>query len=253
MAILQKTIPLWDRWSREALINKRDLIGAREFDRGWRQIALSDDEVIFREEHLAKCISKNDILYYPMSGTPRDAFCPSGHITYMGVDLAIAAKTSAGDYFVITGISVNPKTGHRTLVSLYRQRGLTFDQQLKKVEMYANFLDPMYIFVENNAYQAAFVQELERTTSLPVQAFTTTALKKADLDYGLPRLALEVEQGKWTFPIGDRPSEDAVNILLQELKSFPIGRHDDCIFSLWFARCAAAHQEKRIEKMLFVI
>jgi hypothetical protein len=254
MSTLLKTIPLWeDRWPADELRNKRDIIGAREFDRGWRQIALSEDELTFRPEHVDACISIDHIMYFPASGVKKSVFCPSGHYTFMGVDLAIAAKTAAGDYFVISGITVNPKTQQRTLTCLFRQRGLTFNQQLQKVELYADFLDPTYIYVENNAYQQAFVQELKRTTALPVEPFTTTAVKKTDMDYGLPRLALEIEQGKWTFPTGDKTSLELTTILTNELKTYPISRHDDCMMSIWFARSAAAHIEKRVDKNIFIL
>lgn len=253
MAVLTKTIPLWEVWPAEALKNKRDLIGARDFDRGWRQVALSEDECVFRATHVDACTSTRDILYFPNSGVPRSEVVPQGSYAFMGVDLAIASKSAKGDYFVITGIVLNPKTGHRRLVCLFRARGLTFDEQLKKVELYADFLDPTYIFVENNAYQQAFVQELQRKTALPVEPFTTSLLKKTDLDFGLPRLALEIEQQKWVFPIGDKASIDLTTILLDELKTYPISAHDDCLMSLWFARCAASHIETRVTKSLMVI
>lgn len=254
MAILHKQIPLWsDRWPADALRNKRDVIGSREFDRGWRQIALSEDELTFRPDHVDACLSKEEVLYFPGSGIERSVLCPPGHYVFMGVDLAIAAKSSAGDFFVILAIKVNAKTGHRTLLSLYRTRGLTFNQQIQKVELYADFLDPTYIFVENNAYQQAFVQELQRTTALPVEPFTTTAVKKTDMDFGLPRMALEIEQRKWTLPIGDLPSEELTTLLCDELKTYPISRHDDCLMAMWFARSAASHIEKRAEKNIYVL
>jgi phage terminase large subunit-like protein len=253
MAVLQKQIPLWQRWSADALKSKRDIVGSRDFDRGWRQIALSEDELTFRPEHVDRCVSKSNILHFPIAGASKKDFCPPGHYSFMGVDLAIASKSAGGDFFVIVGIIVDAKTGHRTVVSIYRQRGLTFDQQLKVVEMYADFLDPTFVYVENNAYQQAFVQELQRRTALPVEPFTTTAVKKSDLDYGLPRMALEIEQQKWTFPMGNAVSIDLTSILLSELKTFPISRHDDCLMALWFARCAAAHIEKRVEKNIYVL
>lgn len=254
MAIIHKQIPLWEaRWSADSLKAKRDIVGSRDFDRGWRQIALSEDELTFRPEHVDRCLSKHEVLHFPAPGVDKSSICPPGHYIFMGVDLAIAAKSAAGDYFVIVGICVNAKTGQRRVVSLYRQRGLTFDQQLKKVELYADFLDPTYVYVENNAYQQAFVQELQRRTALPVEPFTTTAVKKTDLDYGLPRLALEIEQQKWVFPIGNQISEELTSILTTELKTFPIARHDDCLMALWFARCAAAHIEKRVEKNIYIL
>jgi len=40
-------IPLWDKWSKEALISKAAEIGNRAFDRGYRQRALSDEDRTF--------------------------------------------------------------------------------------------------------------------------------------------------------------------------------------------------------------
>lgn len=252
MAVLQKKIPLWEKWNEERLRLKEQEVTTREFNRGWRQKAISDEDMLFRPEHVEQCWDASRILYFPgddLSEVMRN----KNHYRFMGVDLAIADASSKRDYFVMSVISVNPKTFHRTLLSLYRRRGLTFNQQIEVAERWAEAFDPTWVYVENNAYQQAFIQEAKRVTSMPVKAFTTTAVRKADLEAGLPRLSVEFEQKKWTIPYAEGVTRDLTDHLSNELKSFPLGSYDDCVMSLWFARNAAADVANRVVKRVRVI
>ena len=251
MAYLTKTIPLWEKWNKEALMAKHQEIGDREFSRGWKQQALSSDEVLFRPEFIEQCLDPAMSLFFP--GDIREEVAPKSYEIYMGVDLAIAKASSKGDYFVICVIAVDRQRYHRRIVGLYKGRGLTFNEQLLKVALWADFFNPDLIFVESNAYQAAFTQELARKTDLPVKAFTTTAVKKTDLDIGLPRMSVEVENSRWTFPMAPGPTRELTLQLVQELKTYPIGRNDDMLMAMWFARCAAAFVDIKIEKRVRVI
>lgn len=253
MAQLTREIPFWDKWGKEELTRKRDEVGSREFERGWRQRALSPDETLFRVEHLEQCCSREKRLFFPGHDDRDEAIPRKTDLVYIGVDLAIAGKSSQGDYFVITVIGVDRKKYHRTLVGMYRNRGLTFNEQLKKVELWADFFKPDTILVETNAYQEAFAQELARTTDLPVKSFKTTAINKSDIQDGLPRLSVEFENAKWTIPTAPGTTKQLTDVLLTELSMYPLSKNDDCVMSLWFARNASTIVEKRVEKRILIV
>ena len=252
MAVLQGTIPLWSKWNAERLQLKEQEVGSREFARGWRQRALSDDETLFKEEFVRQCISEDHVLHFPGPYRLKDKY-PRSYKVFMGVDLAIAASKSKGDYFTITTIITDKDYFNKQIVGFYRARGLTFNAQIHKIESLADFYQPTRILVENNAYQEAVVQELQRTTDLPVEPFTTHAVNKFDLEEGLPRLSVDFEKGKWTIPYGDDLTRESMNILVNELLAYPVGAHDDTIMSLWFAHKAAMLSINSVEKRIYIV
>lgn len=256
MAQLITQIPFWAKWDGERLKKKENEVGSREFARGWRQRALSDEEALFREEYVRKCIDPTLSMIH-MDQTPiRDKIAKS-HNCYMGVDLAIA-KTSAtakakGDYFVITTVVCPPDGSFKRIANIYRNRGLSFNDQINTIIRYGNYFKPKLLLVENNAYQEALVQELSRVSDLPVQAFTTHAVNKTDMSDGLPRLALDFEKSKIQIPMKDEYSREMSNVLINELISYPIAVHDDTIMSLWFATKAYTLSWQIVEKRIFVV
>lgn len=249
MAILQQEIEVWgDKWSPALLEQKKQDIGDREFSRGWRQRAISDDEVLFREETIKQCLDKKSDLYFP----DYDDFSqyPKTHGIYMGVDLAIANASKAGDYFVICVIGVDKNFSKRHLIGFYRNRGLSFNEQLQKLGAWTDFFKPNLVLVENNSYQDAFVQEVVRTTDVSVKAFTTTGLNKSHIELGLPRVSVEFENKKWIIPQGNVNTRKVLEPLLEELRTYPLGKHDDSIMALWFARNAAADYNRIVRKRI---
>ena len=253
MAVLTTKIDFWGKWSAERLKLKSEEVGSREFDRGWRQRALTDSETVFKEEFIKKCLDEHEEIYFPDSLSSLSAILRPREEFYMGVDLAIAGSKSRGDYFVITVVGVNPERTKKRIVSIFRERGLTFHNQLLVAERWADYFKVKLIVVENNAYQDAFHQELKRTTFLPIQPFTTTALNKNDLETGLPRLAVDFEKGLWTIPYKGGNTRELCGALVNELSVYPIGKHDDMIMSLWFAARAAAWNANKVEKRIFVV
>lgn len=252
MAVLEAKIPLWSKWNEKALRLKEEEVGSREFARGWRQRALSDDETLFKEQFVKQCISDSDILHLPGPYRLKDKF-PRSYKVFMGVDLAIAASKSRGDYFTITTIITDKDYFKKQIIGFFRNRGLTFNEQIRKIESLAEFYQPNKIIVENNAYQEAVIQELHRTTDLPVEPFTTHAVNKFDLEEGLPRLSVDFERGKWIIPYGDDITRESMSILINELLAYPVGAHDDTIMSLWFAYKAAMLSIQSVEKRIYIV
>lgn len=85
----------------------------------------------------------------------------------LGVDLASRQKTSA-DYTAIVASCFEPETGNRYVLDVRRDKK-TFNGILNYVEQAAEEFRPVAVNVENVAAQDYVVQELRRTTSLPVK------------------------------------------------------------------------------------
>lgn len=252
MARLSKDIDLWVKWDKTALERKRSEIGGREFDRGWRQRAISADDMLIQPAHVDACKNFDAELLYP--GDPDCEIYSKGKwSTFFGIDLAIAGTERGGDYFVITVIAVERPSFKRHIVGAYRQRGLTFKSQLEMVEQYDAAFNPTLVCVENVAYQDAFVQELQRTTPIPVHPFATSAINKHSLESGLPRLAVEIEQARWSIPWAEGKTRDTMRILTDEMVNYGIARHDDMLMSLFFARIAATQVKVSTKKRVRVI
>ncbi len=95
---------------------------------------------------------------------------PSGLKLYQGVDLAISMKENA-DYTAIVTVGVDERTGKVWIVDAERRR-VGFRDALKFIKDKAARWHPVDIAVEVVQYQAAVVEELLRSTNLPVRRVT---------------------------------------------------------------------------------
>jgi len=140
----------------------------------------------------------------------------------MGVDLAISEKTSA-DY---TAIVVLGRAANGTIWILDAQRvRAPFYQVLEFIKQMAGKWKPKRIAIEQVQYQAAVIQELLRTTTLPVIG------TKPDRDKVTRFQPLEsrYEQGFVHHKPGLNPDFE------RELLSFPVGSHDDMVDAAAYA------------------
>ena len=240
------TIGLWeDKWSEKELRAARNDIGQREFDRGFRQMPISEEDLIFPPEIIEQCKDRNAILVdYIQKGSMYDSL-----IRFCGVDLAVADAESAGSFFVATVIGVD-RNMHRWLLWIERHRGLSFKKQFDIIcDLQVRF-GMVLTKVESNAYQRALERHISESNKagfsiqVPVEGYTTTALSKKDLEFGVPSLGIEFEQGRWHLPIGDARSKRMLAPVFEELAVFPLpGYRDDTVMSLFFSREAHAVEQ----------
>jgi len=152
----------------------------------------------------------------------RSGDCPENLPVYLGVDLAISTKTEA-DYTSVVAVS-RGDDGTVYVRDTSRIRA-DFAGVLRFIEDMAGKWKPVLIGIEQVQYQAAVIQELSRRTKLPIRGI------KPDKDKVTRFAPLEAryEQGQVMHCKG-LPSyfED-------ELLSFPIGKHDDCVDALAYA------------------
>ena len=136
----------------------------------------------------------------------------------MGVDLAISTKTSA-DYTAIV-VGCQDKEGNLFIIDAFRDR-LTFNETKKKIIEYAERYNVVKVGIEQVAYQAAMVQELVRTTKLPVRKITPKDAGGGDKVTRFLNLATRYEHG-YVFH-----SRNLIPEFERELVSFTGSRLDD--------------------------
>ena len=212
------SIPLWDKWNDKELKQRFALIGKRAFNRGFRQIALSDEDRTFPSSD--KIFRKEIGLDIVQPHWPRIA----------GID-------PFGKAVVIFTLALSPQ-GLKVLVSLKRGRWSpkrTIDEIIKTQLDY----QPHIFVCENNAAQEAIRQWAEeKGHNLNLVPFTT-GKQKADPQLGLPSLEVEFANDSWIIPykgIDPFDNEDPINIFKRELSEHPLGQAEDTVMACWFAR-----------------
>ncbi len=206
--------PDWARWQMPTSSNP--YIRSSEIE----AMRLELPNLIYQQEVLAQFVDfegaamKRDWLRY---GEP-----PAGLPVVLGVDLALSVKSDA-DYSAIVALS---RATDGTVYVLDAQRiRAPFHQVLQFIQQMGDKWSPTAVAIEQVQYQAAVVQELSRTTRLPVRGIRPD---KDKLTRFLPLLA-RYEQGLVRHVPG------LPGAFEDELLSFPVGEHDDLVDALAYA------------------
>ena len=207
----------WTNWTMPTLANP--YIPPAEIDAAKRMLP----SIAFRQEYLAEFVDAEGARLrreWIRTGTP-----PAELEVYLGVDLAISTKEGA-DWTAVVAMG---RDGAGTIWVLDAARiRAPFDGVLRFVQDMAAKWRPKVIGIEQVQYQAAVVQELLRTTRLPVRGI------RPDRDKVTRFLPLEAryEQGLVVHATS-LPAWFA-----DELLSFPIGSHDDAVDAASYAWAA---------------
>jgi len=204
---------------------KRDK-GSRVFGQEYLLVPATDEDRIFKQKFIEQCLDFDRSFV-----TDREV--ASYAIVAQGNDLAISERESA-DYFVITTLGVEKSSNKTVIMNIYRDRGLSPEQQRQAVRTQKERYNSDLIFVEDNAYQAFFVKDLIETTSLPIKGFRTGANKRDEI-IGLNALALQFENKNFILPYGNDETKRMVDILMEEMLQYPDGHSGDVLMSTWFA------------------
>ena len=143
----------------------------------------------------------------------------------MGVDLAVSLKDGADSSALVVGC-LQAGTFH---VLHAAAKKATFHEVLQWINATGQAWRPRLVLVEAVQYQLAAVQELMRTTSLPVVPVRPDKDKAARL----APLAARYEQGMVHHAPAN--SGNAIKALEDELTAFPNGAHDDLVDALVYA------------------
>lgn len=223
-----------------SMMNKEELkarlgsIGSRAFARGFQGRAMSAEEQIF--SMIGSCVDTELTV---------EEITKRGYPNYGGMDLGHRKGRDKARTAIAT-IAVDPDTKKKYWLSVKAGRWSSPDSARKAIRAHKDY-QYRRLNVENNAYQEAFLEwtrEMEDSNGLRyVLKPFTTGKNKADEELGLPSLAVEMENGQWIIPHGERkfgPSCDCeFCATINEFLAHPIGEFSDRMMAVWFASEAA--------------
>lgn len=222
-------LPLWeDRWPADALRKRRNDIGAKAYNRGYRHEAITEGDLTFPHFHKIKkygfgmdCIVKT----WPKFG---------------GVDVSSDSRPGS----VVFTLAVSPE-GKRYPCEL-RIGQWKGSELVAEIQASYNIYHHQVMYVENNGVQTILVDWLnQKGVYLPVRGFHTGNQKMDPEKHGLPSLDVEFENDSWFLPMkvveGHIPEECKCNWcrFIREFEGHPQYATTDVIMSAWFAREAA--------------
>lgn len=230
------------RHTLDALYAKRAEIGAVAFTREIMCQPISDELSVF-PTHIFPPLFDESMTIRPSRATIK----AMGLSVFIGVDIARSANVGS-DYFVCFVIGKD-KRGNHYVLDIIRRRGLKFRNQLAILNMVSQRYRPDLVFIESNAMQQIWTDEMRRMTDVPVKEFVTTAANKYPLDKGVPGLRILMENEKLVIPRGDPQSVALTDAWIAEMQQFGyiegrlqgIGSHDDMTMAFWFATEAAKY------------
>lgn len=202
--------PDWESWHMPTTVNP--YISDEEVARYRAELP----KLVFRQEYLAEFVTFGAGLVKP--DMLIDGPCPDVLPVVLGVDLAISEKQGA-DWTAIVAMSRDPDTGIVYIREVERHRA-GFNEVLNRIKAAAARWNPVIIGIEQTQYQAAVVQELARTTTLPVRGI------RPDRDK-LTRFAPLLTRYEQRMVRHDHARVPAW--FRDELLSFPEGEHDDAV------------------------
>lgn len=222
-----KNEPDWQSWHMPTTVNPH--ISAEEVERYRAELP----ELVFNQEYLAEFVTFGAGLVRPdmIVETP----APQGLPVVLGVDLAISEKQGA-DFTAIVAMSRDPITGTVYILEVERHR-VGFHEVVNLIKAAAARRRPAIIAIEQTQYQAAVVQELARTTTLPVRGV------RPDKDK-LTRFAPLLTRYEQRLVRHDPAGVPAW--FRDELLSFPEGKHDDGVDAAAYAFAALQKSSARV-------
>ena len=232
---------LWPgRWGFDDLMDKRATQGNIIFSRENLCRPITNESSIFPMKVLE--VSIRGMERYTLVRN-RDDFPMKFARIVVGCDFAISANVGA-DWSVFTVWGVTEER-EMYLMYMYREKGKTFYEQMQTLKAINVRFRPDIMVVEQNQFQVVFVQEGDRQ-GLPVMGHTT-GIDKYDLKTGWPGIAVLMERGKIHIPTGDKASQDAKDLIFDDLGSVAftdkglesVGSHDDISSSIWLATLGA--------------
>jgi len=242
--VLEKAVgenfePVWpEKWPRERLKKRFEEIGSVAFNRNFRLQPLGEEDRMFKISWVQRSqdfsLSANDERFEDM---PK----------FAGVDLALGA--SEGSSFTVIFVIAVDKNDRRYPIYILRKK-MTSPEIASAILDTLERYQPELMLVESNFMQIHILQWLEVVAprKYPIEPFLTGA-QKADLDVGLPALALEFEKGMWTLPMGDFPHPTDCDCpyctFSNEMISYPFGGHTDILMACWFAREAVRRMRRK--------
>ena len=195
-------------------------------------------ELVFAQEYLAEFVTFGAGLVKPQH--IQAGIAPADLPVVLGVDLAISEKQGA-DWTAIAALSRDPQTGRVYVREIERFRA-GFHDVLNRIKAAAARWHPVAIAIEQVQYQAAVVQELHRTTRLPVKGIRPD---KDKVTRFLPLLT------RYEQRLVDHDPSGVPAWFREELMAFPEGSHEDGVDAL--SLCWAALKYTSIQNRTMAV
>lgn len=206
------------------------LHGLTSYNRAYRGVAQSDDEVYINPLAVEQC--KDFTL------KPYDIRMNKEYRFFTGVDLGHRDGEKLCPSVIFT-VARNP-IGKRIVADIkitHSSNPLDIGRAI--IRTHEEF-HPELIMVENNGAQKYLVDILENMgpKSLMVEGYFT-GVQKLDQERGVPGLLVEIETGQWVIPMGaggehDPLCECSFCKWVSEIKSWPLGS-TDCTMASWLS------------------
>lgn len=222
-------VPTWSpKFSQENLVK---ISGTRQFDRGFRQQAISDGELMFPsfETCFEPALALGDLVTRRLPA-------------YIGVDLS--GPKRPGNFIVVLGLE--PTTGRRIPLEV-RHGAWTSPETAENINDVCSRHAVEWVMVENNAYQDSIIDWIKANKHAfnfwqRIDAFTT-GKNKADEDYGLPGLEIEYKNKAWSIASSAWSGHQSTCLCSwcawrRQIKMYPRGSATDAVMATWFANSA---------------
>jgi hypothetical protein len=227
---------LWpDRWTAEKLDQERESLGTLSFNRRYRNMCVSEDDLAFRRADIEGCkdplrstgeIPKNDDASWRLVLSLDPA---SGN----------ASRFSAYPSFVLVAYDNNDTDRKRYLIDLYRRHSMGYHDMLSKAIEFHDRYDYDVFVVEKNAFgswlfdeKAPQVHELQSRGVRFVEH--TTGGNKKDPEWGVRSIEPFFRKGLYSVPAKTQLDNDFFAEWVDEFIMYPQGYGDYCM-STWFA------------------
>ena len=231
-----------ERFSLDELIDKKYQIGSLSFSREYLMKPISNQVSLFPLKLLKLSLFGGYEMFSNRFNIPSDLNITK--ITF-GVDLAVAANTDNtedSDYFCVAIIGKDDLNRY-WILNIYRERGLTYSQQIDIVKRLEDAFSPESIRVENNQYQKVFSDLLRDAGVKNVTDGATTEKNKYSFSIGIPAVAVLFEQLRIKIPYYDKDiyTKNLAELIIAEFNSMTFNKnklqatngHDDIPMAVW--------------------
>jgi hypothetical protein len=221
-------LPLWEvGWPREALLKKAG-DDPREFARGFRMQAYSEDELDF--PHFAGCIEPSALA---------SDWWRRRMPAFVGVDLSASTRTG----MAVVTLGYDQASGRKFFLETASLAG-GLDDLIAQIDGITQRHDVWFILVESNGVQQIIVDHLEKYGSpqwrYKVESFTTTAQNKNHRALGVRALDSQFNRRGFAFPGKETEGHPpgctcSWDTLRREFQQYPKGARDDTVMATFFA------------------
>lgn len=229
-----RPIPLWSEggWDQPFLEKKQQTTPRPSFNRGWRLIAATDEDISFPD--FENCFVRG----LSLGPIQRRQDWPA----VTGVDLS--GKKRPGN--AIVTVRIDPTTRRRYPVDLRAGAWRSHETANQLADVYSTYR-PTVIMVEDNGYQEALVDWI-MTSKMDfwplVEPTTTTGHTKYNEEVGLPGLQVEFQNRAWCIPEDEFATHPPGHMTrgcmwcrwVYEFANHPIAATSDFVMATWFAR-----------------